>query len=206
MHLDIATLTDKGRQRDVNEDSLYAQVLNVSETEPIGLLVVCDGMGGHLGGECASHWAIETLKKELGDLFCSRDSRATLKLSEAELEAVISGHQVTRKLDISGIGTEITEAVEKANQVVMEYARQKPSEAGDAGTTLTMAVVKNGAAMIANVGDSRTFILRDGILRQITNDHSLVWGLYMKQQISEEEIYTHPSRSVIYRSLGQKER
>jgi len=95
--------------------------------------------------------------------------------------------------------------VERANEVVWNFTRQKLAEAGDAGTTLVLAWIEGRQVVLANVGDSRAYVLRGGKLTQITNDHSVVWGLVRSGQIKVEEIYTHPQRSVIYRSIGQKD-
>ena len=71
-----ASLTHTGSVREINEDSVWTQLYYTSGQEPKGLFVVCDGMGGHLGGEIASYWAIEAIKRELSDIFVSRDPRA----------------------------------------------------------------------------------------------------------------------------------
>ena len=72
------------------------------------------------------------------------------------------------------------------------------------GTTITMALVAGDRAVIGNIGDSRTYIYREGALRRITNDHSLVMRLVDIGQITEDEIYTHPQRNAVLRSLGDK--
>lgn len=205
MNLEVASLTDTGRTRDINEDRLYVQVLNASGQPPLGMLVVCDGMGGHLGGELASHWAIEAVKNELGTCFCRNDQRTTIRLDENAVMAAVTGESHTQPLAASQSAQAVLKAVEKANDVVWNFTRQKTAEAGDAGTTLVMAWIEGRQAIIANVGDSRAYLLRQGKLIQITNDHSVVWGLVRSGQIKEEEIYSHPQRSVIYRSIGQKE-
>ena len=67
--LEAATATDPGRERGDNQDRVWAQIYQPSEGESIGLFIVCDGIGGHLGGECASHWAVEAVKRDMEDLF-----------------------------------------------------------------------------------------------------------------------------------------
>jgi len=200
-----AALTDPGRQRDLNEDRVWAEVYNPSEGETVGLFIVCDGMGGHLGGECASNWAVETVKRDLADYFCPKDPRATVKLSEGTAASQASSGPITRKSEITVIEKNIKEAIQDANDVVYEYARQKPDEAGDAGTTITLAFIRGSRAVIANVGDSRTYLIRDNQLLQISSDHSLVASLVASGAIQPEEVYVHPQRNVIYRSLGQKQ-
>jgi protein phosphatase len=201
--LDAASCTHPGMIRDTNEDHVWAQVYEASQDEPVGLFIVCDGMGGHLGGECASYWAVEAIRKELAVLFYPTDPRETIHLPKEELEASLKGVEITRHAVSQKIETLVVNAIQQANRVVYGYARKKPEIAADAGTTLTMAVVIGSRAVIANVGDSRTYILRDEAFQQITHDHSLVATLVATGQIAPEEIYTHPNRSMIYRSLGQ---
>jgi protein phosphatase len=70
------------------------------------------------------------------------------------------------------------------------------------GATVTTALVVEGQAFIANVGDSRTYLVRDGQIERVTRDHSLVERLVEMEQITPDEVYDHPSRNLIYRSLG----
>jgi protein phosphatase len=204
IRLEAAALTDTGRERKENEDRVWTQVYAPSEGEAVGLFIVCDGIGGHLGGEYASHWAVEAVKQQLADLFCISDPRGTVKLSKEELEAYLNSDDATRRSVVRKLENQVREAVLKANKVVYEYAVMKPRQAGDAGTTITLALVQGSRSVIANVGDSRTYLLRDRRLQQITKDHSLVASMVASGQIQPEEIYHHPQRNMIYRSLGLK--
>jgi protein phosphatase len=75
-------------------------------------------------------------------------------------------------------------------------------EARGLGATVTAALIVEGQAFIANVGDSRTYLVRDGKIERVTRDHSLVERLVEMDQITPDEVYEHPSRNLIYRSLG----
>jgi protein phosphatase len=205
MKLDASAWTDPGKQRDTNEDRVWSQVFTDSRGVTLGLLVVCDGMGGHLGGECASYWAVETIKREMSSLFCPGDPRATVQLPSEEMQRALQSRDTASKMTDNKIEKLALKAIQRANQVVYQYAQQKPEQAADAGTTLAMAVVYGKKALIANVGDSRTYLMRGQQLRQISSDHSLVARLVERGQIEPHEVYTHPQRSLIYRSLGQKE-
>lgn len=204
IRLEAATRTDPGREREMNEDSVWAQVIESSEGSPMGAFIVCDGLGGHMGGEVASHWAVETLKVELAELFNLRDPRATIRLSEEEINSAIEGKDMTRLSVGTKFENQIRFAIQKANRVVHEYTQKRPEKAAEAGTTVTLAVIFGRRLIVANVGDSRAYLLRDHKLRQITTDHSLVASLVSSGQLKPEEVYSHPQRNVIYRSLGQK--
>lgn len=92
-------------------------------------------------------------------------------------------------------------AVEQSSEKIVEYGDEH-KEARGLGSTITAALIIDGHAFIANVGDSRTYLLRDGKLSRITSDHSLVERLVQSGQIKRDDVYDHPSRNLIYRSLG----
>jgi protein phosphatase len=93
-------------------------------------------------------------------------------------------------------------AVQTANQRIHERAASDPEAAG-MGTTVTAALVEeDGRIAFANVGDSRAYLLREGALQRLTEDHSVVAELVASGQISEQEAGTHPQRNVVTRVLG----
>lgn len=204
INLLAASLTDPGQVREENEDCAWAQVYTANSEEVVGLFVVCDGMGGHMGGKFASYWAVEAVKREFADLFVTKDPRATLVLTAKDIAKVRAGILITPKAVEPNIEALTESAIQKANHVVYEYARHRPEKAANAGTTITMLANLGSSAIIANAGDSRTYLLRNHELIQISRDHSLVANLVAEGVILPTDIYTHPQRNVIYRYLGQK--
>ena len=200
--LSVAGLTDVGRGRELNEDRFYYKVVQSSEEGSLGLFIVADGMGGHLAGEVASQWTVKTLKRELAPLFRPQDPSVTRRLDAEALIAVGSG--VTVRLDETDLARMLEHAVERANQVLLGYARKHSDEAADMGSTLTLAVVEGNRATIASVGDSRAYLWRNGWLRQLSDDHSVPGALLRQGQITPEEADAHPHRHVLYRAVGLK--
>jgi protein phosphatase len=200
--LSVAGLTDVGRQRELNEDNFYYKTIQSSDEGPLGLFVVADGMGGHLAGEVASHWAVGTLKRELAPLFRPQDPSVTRRLDAEALAAVGSG--VTIRLDETDLARLLAHAVERANQVLLGYARKHTDQAGDMGSTLTLAVVEGDRVTVAHVGDSRAYLWRDGRLQQLTEDHSVPGALLKQGRITPEKAHDHPHRHILYRCLGLK--
>jgi serine/threonine protein phosphatase PrpC len=200
--LSVAGLTDVGRVRNLNEDRYYFKLVQSSDEGPLGLFLVADGMGGHLAGEVASQWTVRTLKRELAPLFRPQDPSVTRRLDAEALAAVGSG--VTVRLDETDLARLLAHAIERANQVLLGYARKHSEEAADMGSTLTLAVVEGMRATITHVGDSRAYLWRDGVLRQLTDDHSVPGALLRQGKIAPEEAHDHPHRHVLYRCLGLK--
>jgi protein phosphatase len=91
--------------------------------------------------------------------------------------------------------------VREANRRVYERATSDPAASG-MGTTMTVALVENGVVAIGHVGDSRAYLVRDGRMEQLTDDHSLVNELLKSGKLSPEEAEVHPQRSVITRAVG----
>jgi protein phosphatase len=188
LRLRVGRHTDVGMVRDLNEDSLLVLELDRvhrSMSEPIGLFVVADGMGGHAAGDVASGLAINTMARKMA----------------SELLAP----QLTGDLDMESFDAKrwLEDSVETANAAVYSH---RLSAGTNMGTTLVAALVIGNVAYVANVGDSRAYLIaeKDGI-KQITTDHSLVERLITLGQITPDEARTHPQRNVIYRTVGDKQ-
>src|SRR6266566_9982472 len=107
-----------------------------------------------------------------------------------------------REQELEGVGEErVVSLIQEANRRIYEQSSEKPELSG-MGTTLTVALVEDGRVSLGHVGDSRAYLIRDGKLEQLTQDHSLVAELTRAGKLSEEEAEIHPQRSVITRALG----
>jgi protein phosphatase len=95
----------------------------------------------------------------------------------------------------------VRSAILQGNAYVL---REAQARGNDMGTTITMALVAGDRAVIGNVGDSRTYLYRDKTLKRISKDHSLVMRLVEMGQITDEEVYSHPQRNAVLRSLGDR--
>jgi protein phosphatase len=210
--LKAACKTDVGRQREQNEDCPY---MFISEEHERGLFIVADGMGGYRAGEVASQMAVEKISESLKHFLVPITEQPTVKLTPvADLETVVldtarvgeqSRQHKTRKLSESAtyknIEDQLKIAVRNANRAIVSYGEERSAARG-LGCTVTAALVQNDQAYIVNVGDSRTYLYRNGKLSRLTRDHSLVQRLVEEKQIEPEDVYSHPQRNLIYRSLG----
>lgn len=142
--------------------------------------LVADGMGGQSAGEKASALAVELIPQKLEQLI-NFDSD-----------------------DVSKVADSIDAAVEHANTEIIALGEVDP-EARNMGTTVVFLVQAQGQFLIGGVGDSRVYLLRDGVLEQLTRDHSLTQALLEAGTITEEEAENHRYRNVLYRYLGTKE-
>jgi PPM family protein phosphatase len=121
--------------------------------------------------------------------------------AEDQVQAAGATRQLSETLAVEHYGERLREAIERSSEIIVRYGKDH-SDARGLGSTVTAALVVDGRAYIANVGDSRTYLLRDHRLQRITRDHSLVARLVEAGQIEPDEVYDHPNRNLIYRSLG----
>jgi serine/threonine protein phosphatase PrpC len=202
IHITAVSQSDPGCVRERNEDAALVYIPDQPHDDT-ALLVVADGMGGYRAGDRASQIAIETVRAELEPLFAPSSAQPTMRLDAKPGEA--EGERTTVFLPETAAseyyGGFITRAVQRANDAIVAYGLEH-REARGLGSTLTLVVVARSRAYFANVGDSRTYLFRDGTLRSITRDHSLVAKLVEAGQIDPEDVYDHPKRNLIYRSLG----
>lgn len=160
-----------------NEDFVFAAQGMAGAQVPYGLYVVADGMGGHANGREASRLATESVVDFVLPQVRAAQARGT------------------------SWGDLLRNGVERANALI--YERNQHLTARSAmGTTITAALVVGAEAFVTNVGDSRAYLQRSDVLRQITRDHSVVARLVADGIIAPADIYTHPKRNEIYRCLG----
>ena len=123
----------------------------------------------------------------------------------AKAGEVASGLAAAAVQESGGDGTSgearVASLIEEANRRVFRRARED-REASGMGTTMTIALVEDDQVVIGHVGDSRAYLIREGQLEQLTDDHSLVAELVRSGKLTPEEAETHPQRSVITRALG----
>jgi protein phosphatase len=184
MQLVSGRASDVGVQRQLNEDSLFALecvAMEAAGNTPTGLYVVADGMGGHASGEVASSIAIRTIAGLVGKVVDGRVSGDSPPMADEAL------------------GKLLRDAILEANHRITQYSQERHN---DMGTTVTMALVLGNRVTVANVGDSRTYLWREGKLHQISQDHSLVARLIAAGQLTAEEGRHFDRRNEIYRALG----
>jgi len=192
MFIDYAAITHPGKVRKNNEDAYLLSALDGEEpiingpARPLkvgdpGLLVaVADGMGGAAAGEVASREGLAAVSLFL---FGHWGRRSVVKAEEADL--------------LQALET----AVEKASDAVLRYSDDDRTARG-MGSTLTAVVIWNGCAYLAQIGDSRAYLLRQGALYQITEDQTLVNDLVAQGSLTREQAKTHPQRNMITQALG----
>lgn len=179
--------SNRGRQRAVNEDCIasfeYTQLLK-SISYPIGAYILSDGMGGHANGDVASNLAVTTIAQQLIQaLFMNNDNGTFKTIPQESFRSMLENAAFT------------------ANDKIYQQAQ---SNGNEMGATLNAAIISGRTAYIINIGDSRTYLYNvENGLQLITQDHSLVFRLYLMGDLKNEEIYNHPQRNHILRSLGE---
>ena len=189
-----ASNSDAGdvRRSEPNEDStlvLLLQRVHESISSPSGVFIVADGLGGHDNGQVASRMTINIITE-----------RMVRELLTAPLTAEKDG-EPAKPFDEDALITLFHDAIEDANAALCQ---KNQLDKTDMGSTITGFMVVGEHAYSINVGDSRTYMLRGKQLYQLTTDHSLVGQLVAGGLIEPDDVYTHPQRSQIFRSLGDK--
>lgn len=177
LRLQVAQHTDIGCKRSTNEDN----ALTVLPEDPQirkdkgALFVVADGMGGHTQGDRASELAVNAVR------------------------------EAYYRHEDPNTATALPWAIKHANALVygenVAHSGTSDPQKG-MGTTCIAAVLQGGALTVANVGDSRVYVIHAGQIRQVSQDHSLVARMVREGVITAEQANHHEQRNVIYRSLG----
>jgi protein phosphatase len=179
MTIDLFGLTYIGKKRKRNEDSYLCLTIANSEQQespPYYLLAVADGIGGQAAGGVASSMAMSCLKEEVPFRLSKKNATLTDKdiLEQSFLEA---NHRIYRRAsanaDLTGMGT-----------------------------TLVAAVIRENQATISNVGDSRAYFIHDGVIDQVSRDHSWIAEQVRSNILSERDVRNSPFRNLVTRSLG----
>ncbi len=165
-------LTDKGSVRAANQDSFYVGRIEGMNDEMV-LCVVCDGMGGAAAGDFASVTALNAFK-------ATAENR------------LLAGESPERAMKAAAI---------EANRTVKAKADENPDYYG-MGTTLVAILASPKQAVIANIGDSRCYMIRGETISQITKDHSLVETMVDSGELSREQAQRHPHKNYITRAVG----
>ncbi|MFI5305739.1 MAG: PP2C family protein-serine/threonine phosphatase [Polyangiales bacterium] len=177
-------LSDIGRRRLSNEDAFLVD-------DELGLYVVADGMGGHNAGEVASGEAVDVLQSMV-----KRERNALSTLDE--LPAEPDGDVMRRMLRL------LESAVQAATYMVFGLGQANPERKG-MGTTISVLLLRGQHAITAQVGDSRIYLMRDGRVEQVTEDHTLVAWQLKKGLITASEARISRQKNVITRAVGSRE-
>lgn len=164
--------TDVGLVRSCNQDACRYGELS----DNCAYAVVCDGMGGANGGSVASSEAVDEVSRVIVEEY--RQDMSDEELTEAMRNAVLS-----------------------ANSRVYNMSCETDSLRG-MGTTVELAVIRNGVVQVVHAGDSRVYLVSGDNIEQVTTDHSLVQEMVERGQITQEEARVHPGRNYITRALG----
>jgi protein phosphatase len=175
--LEIASCTDPGMVRSHNEDSIASNAAS-------GVVVLADGMGGYNAGEVASGMATTVITTELQQILANVSPNQTDPQTNQE---------IAQKL--------IREQVLKANTSIYQAAQSQPQYAG-MGTTLVLCLFYDNRVLVAHLGDSRLYLLRDGSFKQVTRDHSLLQEQIDSGLITAEQAKNAQHKNLVTKALG----
>ena len=182
-----AGVSDVGRKRRSNEDSYSA-------SDDLRLYVVADGMGGHAAGEVASRLAVESIGRHIAAAQPDLPPTVPSETSSLSLEDPALPVPARRVLN----------AIRLANQEIVRSVRRDQSMRG-MGTTVVLVYIQGKRAYIGSVGDSRAYLVRDGEIRQLTDDHTFVNEQVRAGTLTVQEARRHPARNILTRAVGSQE-
>ncbi|KYF74111.1 Stp1/IreP family PP2C-type Ser/Thr phosphatase [Sorangium cellulosum] len=175
--------TDVGRMRDHNEDNYLVD-------KKLALFVVADGMGGHAAGEVASALAVRIIHEELKKERDLIENQARSNVRRAAMKEVLSL---------------LEHAVQRACARIHEEAKADATKRG-MGTTLSALLIAGSHGYIAHVGDSRIYLLREGRIQQVTEDHTVYNELIKRGKLTRDQIEKVAQKNAITRAVGVYER
>lgn len=170
--------TDVGRTRDHNEDNFLVD-------KKLKLFVVADGMGGHAAGEVASSVAVHEVRRVI-----SENRKIVTDYRKAPTDA--NRAALVELLDV---------AIRTSCRKVFVHAEENPERKG-MGTTLSFMLIAAGRGFIGHVGDSRIYLVRDGQVQQLTEDHSLVNELIKRGRLQPGDEFDSPYKNAVTRAVG----
>lgn len=173
--------SDVGKTHEHNEDSYL-------RNDKEGLFVVADGMGGHVSGEMASQLAVGSVEE-----FVTRSRSEGIDFSGEY------------RKDLSTEQNRLLAATRAANRRIREEADRNPAKRG-MGTTLIGVILEDTQLAVVNVGDSRLYRIRNGSMKQVTDDHTLVAEQQRLGRLTKDEARRHPQRHILTSALGISER
>jgi serine/threonine protein phosphatase PrpC/CRP-like cAMP-binding protein len=179
--IDFAALTDVGRKREQNEDNFLVD-------KKLSFFVVCDGMGGHSAGEVASALCVRTVHDEL---------KREKELVEDYL-AKKKGADLVTKRDILNM---LEFAVNRASSRIHAEASKDEKKRG-MGTTIVALLFIGNQAFVVHVGDSRVYLMREGVLEQVTEDHNVYNELLKRKKMTREQVEKLAPKNAITRAVG----
>jgi len=179
--VEVAGKTDVGCVRANNED-------NFGYDSGCGIYVVCDGMGGQAAGEVASKMGVDIVLR----YFREAAGANGYPLVGDPIEG------------LSESGQALASAIRLANRTIHETGQHQVGRAG-MGSTMVAALVHGNALSIANVGDSRIYLIRQGAIQQLTQDHSLVMEQVRRGYITLEQAARSEMQNIILRALGSED-
>jgi serine/threonine protein phosphatase PrpC len=179
MQIAVVGETDVGRERQLNEDYFLVD-------RELGLFIVCDGMGGHAAGEIASSTA-------------AKHVQAMLKSKQGELTQIDRG-----ELPIERAAQILREAIEDASQTIYRMGQAEKGKKG-MGTTFVSVLVRGGKGVMGHVGDSRLYLVRQGHLHQLSEDHTFLQEAIRYGMMTPEQARESTHHNIITRAVGPLE-